>query len=129
MALNQVGLERLNTATTKKIGTNKNIIINGAMQVAQRGTSSSSNSGGYTTDRFGVFPSNTDEAPTFAQVDVFLVTAGDDVHLIRNAPVPAGSSLELISGSKVIMEANDILRVRAGTASALDVTVSYLEQT
>ena len=24
---------------------------------------------------------------------------------------------------------NDILRVRAGTASALDVTVSYLEQT
>ena len=40
MALNQVGLERLNTATTKKIGTNKNIIINGAMQVAQRGTSS-----------------------------------------------------------------------------------------
>jgi hypothetical protein len=27
------------------------------------------------------------------------------------------------------MEANDILRVRAGTASALDVTVSYLEQT
>jgi hypothetical protein len=60
---------------------------------------------------------------------VFLVTAGDDVHLIRNAPVPAGSALELISGSKIIMEANDILRVRAGTASALDVTVSYLEQT
>ena len=58
-----------------------------------------------------------------------VVTAGDDVHLIRNAPVPAGSSLELISGSKVIMEANDILRVRSGTASALDVTVSYLEQT
>ena len=67
---------------------------------------------------------------TSAQVDVFLVTnTGDDVFLIKNAPVPAGSSLELISGSKIIMEANDILRVRAGTASALDVTVSYLEQT
>ena len=67
---------------------------------------------------------------TSAQVDVFLVTnTGDDVFLIKNAPVPAGSSLEIISGSKVIMEANDILRVRAGTASALDVTVSYLEQT
>ena len=74
-----------------------------------------------------VLVSNTTGAS--AQVDVFLVTAGDDVHLIRNAPVPAGSSLELISGSKVIMEANDILRVRANTASALDVTVSYLEQT
>jgi len=66
---------------------------------------------------------------TSAQTDVFLVTAGDNVHLIKNAPVPAGSSLEIISGSKIIMESNDILRVRAGTASALDVTVSYLEQT
>ena len=39
MALNQVGLERLDTATTKKIGTSKNIIVGGAMNVAQRGTS------------------------------------------------------------------------------------------
>ena len=42
MALNQVGLERLTTTTTDKIGERKNLIINGAMQVAQRGTSESS---------------------------------------------------------------------------------------
>ena len=65
-----------------------------------------------------------------AQVDVFLVTnTGDDVFLIKNAPVPAGSSLEIISGSKIIMESSDVLRVNADTASALDVSVSYLEQT
>ena len=64
-----------------------------------------------------------------ADVDVFLVTTGDDVFLLRNAPIPAGSSLELISGSKVIMESNDILRVRTDTASTLDVAISYLEQT
>ena len=65
-----------------------------------------------------------------ANADVFLVTnTGDDVYLIRNAPVPAGSSLEIISGNKVIMESSDVLRVRADTASALDVAVSYLEQT
>ena len=65
-----------------------------------------------------------------AQVDVFLVTnTGDYVFLIKNAPVPAGSSLEIISGSKIIMESSDVLRVNAGTASALDVSVSYLEQT
>jgi len=69
MALNQVGLERLNTATTKKIGTTKNLIINGAMQVAQRGTSSTS-TGYHTVDRFRHTGSGTDEAPTFAQVDV-----------------------------------------------------------
>ena len=67
---------------------------------------------------------------TSAQVDVYLVTnTGDDVYIIRNAPVPAGSSLEIISGSKIIMEASDVLQVRSGTASALDVAVSYLEQT
>jgi len=67
---------------------------------------------------------------TSADVDVFLVTnTGDDVYIIRNAPVPTGSSLEIISGSKIIMESSDVLRARAGTASALDISVSYLEQT
>ena len=69
MALNQVGLERLNTATTKKIGTNKNIIINGAMEIAQRGTSSTS-TGYQTVDRIHPFYSGNDEAPTYEQVDV-----------------------------------------------------------
>ena len=40
---------------------------------------------------------------TSADVDVYLETTGDDVYLLRNAPVPAGSTLECISGSKVIM--------------------------
>jgi len=69
MALSQVGLERLNTATTKKIGTNKNLIINGAMQVAQRATSSTS-TGYQTVDRFRMITSGVDEAPTQAQADV-----------------------------------------------------------
>ena len=69
MALSQVGLERLNTATTKKIGTSKNIIINGAMLVAQRGTSSTS-AGYQTVDRVQFAKGGTDETPTQAQVDV-----------------------------------------------------------
>ena len=48
---------------------NRNLIINGAMQVAQRGTSSTS-SGFQTIDRFEVEYTGTDEAPTQAQVDV-----------------------------------------------------------
>ena len=49
--------------------TNKNLILNGAMQVAQRGTSSTS--GGYqTVDKFAVDYSGVDESPTQAQVDV-----------------------------------------------------------
>ena len=48
---------------------NRNLIINGAMQVAQRGTSSTS-TGYQTVDRFHPFHTGTDEAPTYAQVDV-----------------------------------------------------------
>ena len=69
MTLTQVGLERLNTATTKKIGTNKNLVINGAMQVAQRGTSSTA-SGMKTVDRFNCTSAGTDETPTQEQADV-----------------------------------------------------------
>ena len=65
-----------------------------------------------------------------AQVDVFMnKNSGDDVFLIKNAPVPAGSSLEIISGSKIIMESSDVLQITSNTASALDAAVSYLEQT
>jgi len=48
---------------------NKNLIINGAMQVAQRGTSNTTNGYG-TVDRIYQGYSGTDEAPTQAQVDV-----------------------------------------------------------
>ena len=47
----------------------RNLIINGAMMVAQRGTSSTS-SGVQTIDRYSINYGGTDEAPTMAQVDV-----------------------------------------------------------
>ena len=47
---------------------NRNLIINGAMQVAQRGTSSTST--GYLIDRVEVEYTGLDEAATVAQVDV-----------------------------------------------------------
>ena len=47
----------------------RNIIINGAMNVAERGTSSTS-TGYQTVDRFKFETGGTDEAPTQAQVDV-----------------------------------------------------------
>ena len=51
-----------------QIGGRRNIFINGAMQVAQRGTSSTDD--GYVIDRIQVDRGGVDEAPTQAQVDV-----------------------------------------------------------
>ena len=48
---------------------NRNLIINGAMQVAQRGTSSTA-ANSYTADRFKLQFSGIDENPTNAQADV-----------------------------------------------------------
>ena len=78
MALTTVSSDRLSTNVKtsnlgtelkKKVGQDKNLIINGAMQVAQRGTSSTS-SNYATVDRFKLNTSGTDAAPTQAQVDV-----------------------------------------------------------
>ena len=55
--------------TNSQIGGRRNIIINGAMQVAQRGTSATTD-GSFTVDRFKNSVTGADEAPTFAQVDV-----------------------------------------------------------
>lgn len=63
-------------------------------------------------------------------VDIYLVTStGDDIYLIKNAPIPAGSTLELISNSKIIIESSDVIRARCNTGSAVDMIISYLEQT
>ena len=72
MALSQLGFERLDTATTKKIGTSKNIIVGGAMNVAQRGTSETgvAANGFSTVDRFAMYQSGTDAYPSTAQADV-----------------------------------------------------------
>ena len=62
------------TAKLTSIGggqlSHRNLIINGAFQVAQRGTSSTSTSAYSTVDRFAITISNTDETPTQAQADV-----------------------------------------------------------
>ena len=47
------------------------------------------------------------------------------VELITNAPIPAGSSLELLSGNKVVLETTDSISVSA--SGATDVALSYME--
>ena len=112
-------------ANTFKIDTKSDVVTDA---VSSTNTNVLSAGGSATLVLLSILVSNKTGAS--ADVDVYLVTnTGDDVYLLRNAPVPAGSSLEIISGSKIIMESSDVLRVRTDTASTLDVTVSYLEQT
>ena len=50
-----------------------------------------------------------------------------DVHLIKNVPIPAGSTLKVISGQKIVAEQNDVVKVYASHASSVDAVLSILE--
>ena len=70
-------------------------------------------------------------------VDAMLVVEsgqGENVYLIKGAQVPVGSALEVISGKVVVANTagsglGDCLQVRCDTASAVDATISVLENT
>ena len=72
------------------------------------------------------------KASTGVTADVFLDSYdGTDVYIVKGASVPAGSSLEIMSGNKIVLQNNgttgDVIRATCGTASSLDVTLSVLE--
>lgn len=67
-ATGHVTLDGLQLPTAGALS-NRNLIINGAMNIAQRGTSSTS-TGYQTVDRISHFNGGTDENPTYAQADV-----------------------------------------------------------
>ena len=55
----------------------------------------------------------------------------NDVYIVKDASIPAGSSLEVMSGNKIVLQGdgttNDAIRVSASTGTAVDATVSVLE--
>ena len=53
--------------------------------------------------------------------------ANQTVELVTNAPIPAGSSLELLAGNKVVMETTDVLKLTA--SGATDIALSIMEIT
>ena len=66
------------------------------------------------------------------EVSVFVETnaSGQDmnVYLIKNAPIPAGSSLELIDGgSKIVLQTGDELKVKSDTDASLNCYVSFVD--
>ena len=53
--------------------------------------------------------------------------ANQAVELVTNAPIPAGSSLELLAGNKVVMETTDTITLVA--SGATDIALSVMETT
>jgi|TARA_R110002124_G_scaffold182994_1_gene350359 hypothetical protein len=56
-------------------------------------------------------------------------TANGTSFLIKDVTIPAGSSLEILSGGKVVLETGDVLRVDCSVADKLSGTLSLMEIT
>ena len=61
-------------------------------------------------------------------VDVFINDGSNDYYIVKTAPIPAGSALQLLDGgAKIVMQSGDILNVQSDTASSADVWVSVVD--
>lgn len=63
------------------------------------------------------------------QVSVKLVKSDlSSAHVVKNAPVPVGSAIQVIDGQKIVLEAGDSLQVKCETSgSSVDVILSLVE--
>jgi len=60
--------------------------------------------------------------------DVFINDGSNDFYLVKTAPIPAGSALQVLDGgAKVVVQSGDILKVKSDTASSLDVWISTVD--
>ena len=74
----------------------------------------------------GISLSNVSTAPI--SVDCYITVGSDDIYLVKDAPIPTGSSLQVIDGgAKVVLQSTDVLKVKSNTASSLDAYVSMVD--
>ena len=72
---------------------------------------------------------------TSVTADVQLVSDTSDtetnetVLLIKDVSIPAGASLELLTGGKVVVQATDIIKIDCSVSAKIDATLSILEIT
>ena len=51
----------------------------------------------------------------------------DNVYVIKDVPLPAGASIEVMAGNKIVLEAGDIVKVKGSVTNAVDAILSIME--
>ena len=51
-----------------------------------------------------------------------------DAFLVRNVPIPEGSTIELLSGNKIFLEDSDIIKIQSDTVEGYNCILSFVEQ-
>ena len=89
-----------------------------------------------TTVILGMVLSNVHTSQVTASVKLVSDTSGGGrtatnttTFLLKDAPVPVGSSLEILSGSKVVLETTDAIQIDCSVTDKVSVTMSIMEIT
>ena len=53
----------------------------------------------------------------------------DDISILKNVPIPQGSSLEVMQGNKIVLETTDTLTAKSDVNNSLDVALTIMEIT
>ena len=70
----------------------------------------------------------TNTSGTSVNVTVYVENSSTIYHIIKNAPIPTGGSLELIDGgSKVVLMNGDAVKAYASAASSVDIITSVVD--
>ena len=86
--------------------------------------------GSTTTVVIGLTLANVHTAQVTASVTVIDSSNSNETsHVIKDAPIPVGSSIEIMSGNKIILEASDIIKVDCSVADKVSATLSIMEIT
>ena len=65
---------------------------------------------------------------TAITVDCYINDGSNDIYLVKDAPIPTGSSLQVLDGgAKVVVQSGDRLYVKSSDAASVDVWVSAVD--
>ena len=89
-----------------------------------------------TTVVLGMVIANVHTSQVTADVKLVSTTSGGGrsatnttTFLLKDAPIPVGSSLEILAGNKVVLETTDKLQVDCSVADKVSITLSIMEIT
>ena len=89
--------------------------------------------GSTTTVVLGLLLCNNDSSQRTVDVKIESDTSDTEtnatVFLTKDTPIPATSSLELLAGNKVVLQATDVLKIDSDVAGKIDATLSIMEIT
>jgi hypothetical protein len=54
-------------------------------------------------------------------------TQNTTANIVKDIPVPVGSSVEIMSGNKIVLNAGDVIKIDCSVADKLSVSMSYME--